>query len=45
MTTKLTLRVDQKVVRKAKRYAKGQRKSLSLLVSIYRDLKPGSSTT
>ncbi len=37
MTTKLTLSVDKEVVRKAKRYAKGQRKSLSQLVSNYLD--------
>ena len=37
MTTKLTLSVDQEVIRKAKRHAKGQRKSLSQLVSNYLD--------
>ncbi len=37
MTTKLTLSVDKQVIRKAKRYAKGQRKSLSELVTTYLD--------
>ena len=37
MTTKLTLSVDKELIRKAKRYAKGQRKSLSQLVSNYLD--------
>ncbi len=37
MTTKLTLSVDKQVVRRAKRYAQGQKKSLSELVTTYLD--------
>jgi len=47
MTTKLTLSVDKQVVRRAKRYAQGQKKSLSEIVTRYLDYisSQGSDTS